>query len=70
MTDSRQLAGLVGPTMIAIGVTEAMNMDVFATQIAPVVYLNGAIFFVAGLALIRAHNRWTWRWPVLITVTG
>ena len=70
MTDSRQLAGLIGPTMIAIGVTEAINLDVFANQIAPVVYLNGAILFVAGLALVRAHNLWTWRWPVIITLTG
>ncbi len=51
MTDSKRMAGLVGPTMIAIGVTEAINMDVFATQFAPVVYLNGAILFVAGLAI-------------------
>lgn len=70
MTDSRQLAGLIGPTMVALGVTEAINMDVFANQIAPVVYLNGAILFVAGLALVRAHNLWTWRWPIIITLTG
>ncbi len=70
MTHSRQLAGLIGPTMIALGVTEAINMDVFANQIAPVVYLNGAILFIAGLAIVRAHNLWTWRWPVIITLTG
>jgi uncharacterized membrane protein YozB (DUF420 family) len=35
-----------------------------------VVYLNGTILFVAGLALIRAHNHWSWRWPTFITVTG
>ena len=70
MTDSKQLAGLIGPTMVALGVTEAMNMDVFANQIAPVVYLNGAILFVAGLAIVRAHNLWTWRWPVMMTLTG
>jgi hypothetical protein len=70
MTDTKQLAGLIGPTMIAIGITEAMNMDVFANQIAPVVYLNGAILFVAGLAVVRANNLWTWRWPVIITLTG
>ena len=70
MTDSRQLAGLIGPTMVALGVTEAINIDVFANQIAPVVYLNGAILFVAGLAIVRAHNLWIWRWPVIMTVTG
>ena len=70
MTDPRQLAGLIGPTMVAIGVTEAINIDAFANQIAPVVYLNGAVLFVAGLAIVRAHNLWTWHWPVIITLTG
>ena len=70
MMDSRRLAGLIGPTMVALGATEAINMDVFANQIAPVVYLNGAILFVAGLAVVRAHNLWTWRWPVIVTLTG
>ena len=70
MTDSRQLAGLIGPTMLAVGVTEAINMEVFSNQIAPVVYLNGTILFVAGLAIVRAHNLWTWSWPVIMTLTG
>jgi hypothetical protein len=70
MTDSRQLVGLIGPTMVALGVTEAMNMGVFARQIAPVVYLNGAILFVAGLAIVRVHNLWTWRSPIILTLTG
>ena len=70
MTDPGQLAGLLGPTMVAIGITEAINMDAFATQMAPVIYLNGAILSVTGLAIVRAHNLWTWRWPVIITLTG
>lgn len=70
MTDAKQLAGLIGPTMVALGVTEAMNMDAFDSQIAPVVYLNGAVLFVAGLAIVRAHNLWTWHWPVILTLTG
>ena len=70
MMDSRRLAGLIGPTMVALGATEAINMDVFVNQIAPVVYLNGAILFVAGLGIVRAHNLWAWRWPVVITLTG
>ena len=45
-------------------------MDAFATQMAPVIYLNGAILSVTGLAIVRAHNLWTWRWPVIIMLTG
>ena len=67
---SRQLAGLIGPTLVALGATEAFNMHIFEKQLAPVVYLNGTILFVAGLALVRAHHRWGWRWSTLITITG
>jgi hypothetical protein len=67
---SRQLAGLIGPTLVAIGATEALNIHIFENQIAPVVYFNGTILFVVGLALVRAHNRWALRWPIFITVTG
>lgn len=70
MANSRDLAALIGPTMIALGATEALNFSMFSGQIAPVVYLNGAILFVVGLALMRVHNRWVWAWPVLITLTG
>jgi len=70
MTRSKQLAELIGPTLIALGATEALNMRMFDEQIAPVVYLNGTILFVVGLALVRAHNRWAWQWPTLVTITG
>jgi hypothetical protein len=28
------------------------------------------VLFVTGLAIVRAHNQWTWQWPVLVTLTG
>jgi len=34
------------------------------------VYLNGTLLFVAGVAIVQVHNRWTRGWPVLVTVTG
>jgi uncharacterized membrane protein YhaH (DUF805 family) len=70
MANSRGLAGLIGPSMIALAATEALNLEMFAGMIAPVVYLNGTILFVAGLALVRAHNVWIRSWPVLITLIG
>jgi hypothetical protein len=42
----------------------------FRESIAPLVHLNAVILFVVGLALVRAHNRWSWTWPTVITVTG
>lgn len=60
MTDSRRLAGLLGPTLIALCVTEWMNIGVFTDAMdpsfGPHVYLDGTVFFVAGLAMVRAPN--------------
>ncbi len=70
--DSRRLAAIIGPVLIAIAITEWRNLDlgIFAQQTAPVVYLNGTLLFVAGLVIVRAHNRWTPDWSVLITLVG
>ena len=72
MTDSRRIAGLLGPTVIALAVSEAMNLRVMAEHPAAVglVYLNGTLLFVAGVAIVQVHNRWTRGWPVLVTVLG
>lgn len=45
-------------------------MGIYAAQTAPVVYLNGTVLFVAGLAVVRAHNRWRWDWTLLVTLCG
>ena len=42
----------------------------YDAQIPPVVYLSGVLRFVAGLAIVRAHNRWTRDWTVLVTISG
>jgi uncharacterized membrane protein YhaH (DUF805 family) len=74
LANSRRIAGLVGPALIAITVTEWMNLDIFTADMGPSfathVYLNGTLLFVAGLAIVRAHNHWTRGWPVLITLVG
>lgn len=67
--DSRGIAGLVGPTLIAITTTETLNLRIWANNIAPVTYLNGTALFVAGLSIVRAHNRWR-GWPALVSLTG
>ena len=69
MTNSRKIAGLVGPTIIVLTISEAMNFHIWAVNIAPVTYLNGTLLLVAGLAIIRIHNHWR-GWSVLVTLTG
>ena len=70
MANSRQIARIVGPALIALGITEAINIDIFTGNAAPVVYLSGTLLFVAGLAIVQAHNRWTKDWSILVTLTG
>jgi len=69
VSSSKHLAELIGPTLIAISISEAMNLPIFANP-APVVYLNGTLLFVAGLSIVRVHNRWMRGWPVLVTFVG
>jgi uncharacterized membrane protein HdeD (DUF308 family) len=74
MTNSKRIAGLLGPTLIAVTISEAMNLRIWTTSagpsLAPFVYLNGTLLFVAGLSIVRVHNRWTGVWPVLVTLIG
>jgi hypothetical protein len=70
MSTSRAIAQLVGPTLVIITVSETINLRIWAVNLAPVTYLNGLAFFVAGLAVVRAHNRWARTWPVLVTISG
>jgi hypothetical protein len=56
--------------MIALAVTERANMAIFAEQSAPVVYLNGSLLFVAGIAMVQGHFRWNGARAVLVTMTG
>jgi hypothetical protein len=70
--NSKRIAGLVGPTMIAMLVSEfpLVQPHLYDAQIPPVVYLSGVLLFVAGLATVRAHNHWAPDWTVLVTLSG
>ena len=72
MPNSKGIAGLVGPTMIAMLVSEfpLVQPHLYDAQIPPVVYLSGVLMFVAGLAIVRTHNHWARDWTVLVTLTG
>jgi hypothetical protein len=72
MSNSKQIAALLGPTMVAMLVAEfpLVQPHLYDAQIPPVVYLSGVLFFVAGLAIVRAHNIWVRNWTVLVTLCG
>ena len=73
---SKMIAGLIGPTLIAIAAAMLLNFRSFpqlAEQISRdpgLIFLSGILLFVAGLAIVRAHNIWAGGWPVLVTVLG
>ena len=70
MADPKRLAGLLGPTLVVLTVSEVINAHIWATVSVTQIYLAGSLWFVAGLAIIRDHNRWTGGWPVLVTLVG
>ena len=70
MASSKQVAALLGPSLIVVSITESLNLEIFTSTPAPLVYLNGTLLFVAGLSIVRAHNQWSASWPVLVTLTG
>ena len=72
MANSKQIAALLGPTMVAMLVAEfpLVQPHLYDAQIPPVVYLSGVLMFVAGLAIVRAHNIWVRNWTVLVTLSG
>ncbi len=72
MDRSKNVGGLVGPTIVALVTSESplVQPHLYDAQIPPVVYLSGALLFVGGLAVVRAHNVWARNWTVLVTISG
>ena len=76
MTTSKTIAGLIGPTLVAIAAGMLLNigsLPTLAEQVSrdpALIFVSGILLFVAGLAIVRVHNRWTNGWPVLVTVLG
>lgn len=72
MNPSKKIGSLIGPTILAMVAAEypLVQPHLYDVQIPPVVYLNGNLMFIGGLAIIRAHHHWSRDWTVLITLTG
>jgi hypothetical protein len=76
ITTSKMIAGLMGPTLVAIAAALLVNFASFPELVGQIsrepglIFLSGILLFVAGLAIVRAHNIWEGGWPVLVTVLG
>ena len=70
MANSKNIAGLIGPSLVAITIFEMLNVHIWAANTAAGVHFNGALLFVAGIVIVRAHNLWVRSWPVVVTLVG
>jgi hypothetical protein len=72
MEKSKSIAGIVGPTLIVMIFSEMRlwNPTLYDAQIVPLIYLNGVLLFVAGLAIVKNHNIWIYGWETLVTIIG
>lgn len=67
---ARLLASILGPTMIATTTTEWANLHIWAQPSPTLTYLNGLVFFVAGLTTLRLHHSVERSWTTAVTVAG
>ena len=76
MAMSKTIAGLMGPTLVALAAALLVNIDSISALVEPVshdpalVLVSGVLSFVAGLAVVRIHNQWRGDWAVLVTILG
>src|SRR5262245_48355437 len=76
MTQSKLIAGLIGPLMVAMGVAVLLNRNLFPALMVQVardvglIFLSGVLLLLAGIAIVRVHNVWTGGWRIVVTVLG
>lgn len=70
MMNSKEIAKIAGPSITVMTASELLNFHIWATNIPSVTYLNGMLLFVAGISIIRIHNRWVCGWSVLVTLVA
>jgi len=64
MDRSSFLARLIGPTFVAIALGMLINLSIYERMIAEalrpriLLYLSGLLSLLAGLAIIKLHNKW------------
>jgi hypothetical protein len=76
MANSKTIAGLIGPSLIALAAALLINLGSMSALVEAVshdpalVLVSGVLSFVAGLAVVRVHNHWAADWAVLVPILG
>jgi len=67
---TQRIAAVLGPTLVAVTVSEAINLRIWSDVHPTLVYLNGLILFAAGIFIVTSHNRWRPGKAFLVTLSG
>lgn len=70
MTYSQRIAAVLGPTLVAVTLSEAIHLEIWTDVHPTVVYLNGLLFLIGGLLIATTHNLWVLDWRALVTLSG
>jgi hypothetical protein len=70
MSLSEGIARILGPVLTVLPVTEGINLQAFAGNPAPVVFLNGTLLFTGGVAILQATSDWRTLWSRLVAFAG
>ena len=70
MANSKHIAKLLGPFLIAMTISEMMNPHIWDNVAVTQIYLAGSLWLPGGFTIIRTHNHWSLNWSVLITIIG
>lgn len=64
------LARILGICITAVVLATCLNLDIFAANAERVIFLEGTLVFVAGVAVLLRHQPSTRRLTDLVTATG
>jgi hypothetical protein len=70
MTAPDQIARIMGPALVAVSSSEAINIDIFTRNSPAVVYLNGTLLFIAGVAIVQARGYRPRHWSSMVALVG
>ncbi len=76
MPPTRTIAGLLGPPILAVALSMLVRPRAFAEVTASlesslaVVYLTGLLMVSVGVAIVRVHNVWALKPPLIVTLVG
>ncbi|WP_421724363.1 hypothetical protein [Bauldia sp.] len=70
MDTSRNIAAIMGPTIMAATALETLNFHIWEGIHPTTVFNNGILWFTGGLAVVWFHNLWVRDWRVIVTLLG